>query len=367
MGSRVASKSRFNSMTTMITRVIFTGIDHDPTWVFDKISEEPELHDDHMFLRIRLATICGSDMHTILGKRPASTPMVLGHEAVGEIEIDKRANPLPKGTRVTFSIVSSCFDCERCRLGMPQKCIHLEKVGHTSLAVKQGLNGCYASHIILGPGHHVVPIPDVLSDRVAAPINCALATVMHAAEKARTGVLDKSVLVFGAGLLGIYTCAVMKEQGYEKVWCSDMDGNRLKIAEKFGAATIHAQRFMEDDCSIKEVDAVIEVCGNAQVIQHGFRRLRHGGILILVGLVHPDSDLGLTGEQIISKGVTIKGIHNYTPKHLDDALEFLIRTIERYPYDELISPHAYPLQHIERALNETKKQLYHRSCLDPWI
>lgn len=52
----------------MITRVIFTGVDHDPTWVFDKISEEPELHKGQMLLRIRLATICGSDMHTILGK-----------------------------------------------------------------------------------------------------------------------------------------------------------------------------------------------------------------------------------------------------------------------------------------------------------
>lgn len=75
------------------------------------------------------------------------------------------------------------FDTDR--LGIPQKCIHLEKVGHTPLPFNQGLNGCYASHIILGQGHHIVPIPDELSDRVAAPVNCALATVMHAAEKAR--------------------------------------------------------------------------------------------------------------------------------------------------------------------------------------
>lgn len=55
-------------MDGVITRVIFTGLDHNPTWVFDKVSDSPKVRDNQVLLRVRLATICGSDMHTILGK-----------------------------------------------------------------------------------------------------------------------------------------------------------------------------------------------------------------------------------------------------------------------------------------------------------
>lgn len=55
-------------MDRAITRVIFTGLDHNPTWVFDKVTDSPKVRENQVLLRIRLATICGSDMHTILGK-----------------------------------------------------------------------------------------------------------------------------------------------------------------------------------------------------------------------------------------------------------------------------------------------------------
>jgi D-arabinose 1-dehydrogenase-like Zn-dependent alcohol dehydrogenase len=105
------------------------------------------------------------------------------------------------GDRLTFSIADSCGICEFCYKGLNQKCVKLFKVihprysliidervcstiqyGHAKLSDGSGYNGCYATHIILRRGTHVVKLPDSISDRCAAPINCSLATAMCAME-----------------------------------------------------------------------------------------------------------------------------------------------------------------------------------------
>ncbi|XP_039274227.2 L-threonine 3-dehydrogenase-like [Styela clava] len=352
-------------MSLKVARVIFTGADHDPKFIFERREELPNVEEGEVLVRIRLATICGSDLHTISGNRPEQTPLVLGHEAVGEIVTDKRPQPLTPGSRVTFSIISSCRKCQRCRLELPQKCKQLEKLGHLTLNRRSGFHGCYATHVVLGCGTHVSLVPSKLSDRMVAPINCALATMVNAVECGKTNVQDKTALVLGAGLLGIYGCALLRDNGYDEVFCCDIDRNRLKFVSKFGGKAICPEDFLDDEFLVDSVDTVIEVCGNPDVIQDGYRRLRHGGMLVLVGLVHPNSNLSITGEQIIRKCITIRGVHNYAPRHLDRALEFLSRTAESYPYEELVSPNPFSLEEIEKAITETNKKLYHRSCVKP--
>ena len=107
------------------------------------------------------------------------------------------------------------------------------------------------------------------------------------------------------------------------------------------------------------VDAVIEVAGVAALVPEGIRLLRPGGYYCLVGMVHPNSRLDLTGEQIIRKCLTIYGIHNYGPQHLDRAVQFLEQTGDKYPYASLVSA-PVPLQHLTDGIKLAKTQQWSR-------
>merc|ERR1719191_1411919 len=147
-----------------------------------------------------------------------------------------------EGDRVTFSVADSCGVCPECRLHkLPQKCEDLMKYGHAEWTSGHGLNGTYASHIVLRRGTHVVKLPDSVPSRIAAPANCALATVVNSLDIARLPRFgsNNSAVVQGAGLLGIYAVAWLKHRvGMDLVYCLDMNEGRLETARRFGAIPI---------------------------------------------------------------------------------------------------------------------------------
>jgi putative phosphonate catabolism associated alcohol dehydrogenase len=324
-----------------------------------------------ILVAIDLATICGSDLHTFSGQRREPTPLVLGHEAVGRVvAAGPGRESFKPGQRVTWSLADSCGSCLPCtRFGLPQKCDSLFKYGHASLSDGSGLNGCYSSHILLRAGTHVVTVPDVLSDPVVAPANCALSTVMHAASRVPAGA--RTVLVQGAGLLGLYACAVFRERGAEAVFCIDIDEQRLLRVTDFGGIPLDGRSDYLNglvaggtEYCRHGVDAVIEVAGHPAVVPAGLRALRPGGTYILAGMVHPASALDLTGEQLIRKCATMTGVHNYMPRHLDEAIEFLTLTVDRYPYAGLVSP-PWPLEKLSLAVEEAGKRTWPRVSVSP--
>lgn len=81
-------------------------------------------------------------------------------------------------------------------------------------------------------------------------------------------------------------------------------------------------------------------------------------------MVHPHSNLNITGEQIIRKCLTIKGIHNYAPRHLDQAVDFLEKTITKYPYEDVMGP-TYNLSDLSCAMKIAKEKVYNRVLIQP--
>lgn len=334
---------------------------------FQKKYFQSALEPGEALVKIILSTICGSDIHTIEGKRKEDTPCVLGHEAVGEIiAINSREN-FNIGDRVTWTIADSCGKCSACReYGLPEKCDKLFKYGHASVNNGSGLNGCYATHIHIRKGTHMVKIPDGISHSAAAPANCALATMVNAISQTTTK--PKRVVIQGGGLLGIYACGLLKEKGVSQIYCLEVNESRFQLIKDFGAIPVDAKKNDAIQSILNKnkegVDAVFEVAGIKQLVPQGLKLLRPGGDYILVGLVHPDSDLGITAEQIIRKCIHIKGVHNYAPWHLDESISFLERNQGIFPFEDLVSP-PHELKDIAEAFNEAQKQKWMRVSVKP--
>mmetsp|Transcript_152181 Transcript_152181/g.291508 ORF Transcript_152181/g.291508 Transcript_152181/m.291508 type:complete len:404 (+) Transcript_152181:65-1276(+) len=347
------------------------------------------LREGDLLVRMECSTICGSDLHTVLGKRKEPVPLVLGHEGVGTIErigrdIFSGDRPrhkswkLKEGDRITFSIANSCGICPECTLHkLPQKCVSLMKYGHAEISDGTGLNGTYATHILLRRGTHAVQLPAGVSSRIASPVNCALATVVNSLDESRLPRFgsNNSAVVQGAGLLGIYAVAWLKKRvGMEHVFCLDMSPSRLKTAEAFGAIPMlvegSEEHALERAKQIKSwcprgVDIVVEMSGAKQVIREGVSLLRNGGHYAFCGMVHPDSLLStLTGETIIRKCLTIRGVHNYTPWNLSEAVNFLREFQNDLAFESVISPSRYRLDQINEAFDEAFSGNYCRVVVD---
>lgn len=368
------------------------------------------LQPGELLVQISLATICGSDLHTVSGRRSAPLPCVLGHEAVGHVLVSERPGIAP-GQRVTWTLADSCGECPACtQWGLPQKCSRLFKYGHAALADGSGLNGCYATHIVLRAGTFVLPVPEGLSDALVAPANCALATIVNAldgvglessgscgvdgSESWEKGTLPphltsppeergwsianktrvtgqslsiRTALIQGGGLLGLYACAWLRYRGVERVFCTDLSPDRLALAPDFGGIAVPADAAMHRtilDESGGGVDLALEVAGTASVIPEGIALLRPGGTYVWAGMVHPETALNLTGEAVLRKCLTIRGVHNYAPAHLAAGLDFLQSQQSRLPLHQLVSP-PLPLESLNEALTLSASRRWLRVSIAP--
>lgn len=298
-----------------------------------RIEELPlpsQLNAGEVLVEITLATICGSDLHTHAGRRQEPVPCVLGHEGVGRVIAAGTGREGWMNKRITWSSADSCGVCAACtEWNLPQKCERVFKYGHATLHEASGLHGTYATHIVLRRGTHLVEVPGSVSDAVAASANCSLATMANVTEHLPSPC--HVAVVQGAGLLGLHGCALLRAAGVERVIVVDTDKTRLARVAEFGG-----EAMMSADVPSRSADVVIEAAGVPAIVNEGLRMLRPGGHYLFVGMVHPDSALNITGEAIIRGCVTLRGFHNYAPRHLDHAVTFLSGS--SLPWASLVSP-----------------------------
>jgi len=309
----------------------------------------PAIKKDQALVRVTGCTLCGSDLHSLHGRRQVPTPTILGHEIVGEIvemgkqfpAFDMQSKPLRPGDQVTWAIVANCGSCFYCRRGLEQKCEQACKYGHMGFDSQYQLSGGLAEYCVLASGTHTIKLPDGALLEVFTPANCATATVMAALETLQTPPSDNShIAMIGAGMLGLTACAVAKTRGWKRIVAIDPVHEKREMAIRFGAT--HA--FSPEDWTAELVrnpgygcDAVIELSGAHSMIIPGIESLRTGGQLVLVGAVFPVPPVPILPEQVIRHQLTLRGIHNYRPEHLQTAVQFLVEAGNDFPFAELVT------------------------------
>ena len=325
----------------------------------------PQVEKGCILVKITCCTICGSDLHTWLGKRIAPTPIILGHEIVGEIvELgegvthDSGDQPLKIGDRITWTIMDSCGKCYYCReKGLMMKCRNLKKYGHDSCAPPPHFVGGFAEYCYITPGTCVIKLPSNLSDEEAAPANCALATVVAGWEAIDLRPFE-NLLIQGAGALGIYAAALAKHYGSNKIIVTDILDHRLEFVKEFGATDTLNTKNMKDEEVIQAVldltdgfgvDAAMEVAGVPGLIPVGLRSLRKGGRFVAHGTAFPGANFTYDASDIVFRWLTIRGVHNYDTKHLQWGIHFLAQTKNIFPFHKLVT-HRFPLNEINQAM-----------------
>jgi len=322
----------------------------------------PALAGREAIARIRCATICGSDLHSYYGRRLSPVPSVLGHEMVGEIcamgpegACDFQGRPLALGDRVTWSTVWSCGACYYCTRGLRPKCEHLMKFGHERIAAGRDLIGGLADHCILREGAGIFRVPPNVPDTVASPANCATATVA-AVLRAAGGVESQTVVVYGAGMLGLTACAMASARGASNVIAIERDPGRAELAGRFGATIVldgsapadEIRQQVLDQTEGRGAEFVLEFTGIPEAIECGFHLLRFGGRFVMAGATFPARPIALPAEQIVRRLLRLEGVYNYQPEDLATALDFLSANVSRFPFESLIGG-AFPLDQVQEA------------------
>ncbi|MEZ6017654.1 MAG: alcohol dehydrogenase catalytic domain-containing protein [Planctomycetota bacterium] len=368
----------------------------------------PRLAAGEALVRVEATTLCGSDLHSVTGRRGVPVPTLLGHEVVGRIDamcgevraIDGEA--LAVGDRVVWSVIVACGACARCARGMPQKCVKLAKFGHAAQPESGArLDGGLAEFVHLPRGASIARVGEALPAALAAQATCAAATAaacvrvaMRASARAGSplavsgaepmgrlagGLEGARALIHGAGALGLFATALARAAGAREVHVVDVDAGRLELARALGATELHlarsdvprdASRATAQDAapSLTEAarapggragsegfDVTFELTGDAAACERSVALAALGGTVVLAGAVLPTPAARIDPEHIVRKLVRIEGVHNYLPGDLAVALDALQRRTEGWP-EAVTAPPEFTLDDVPAAFEHALRE-----------
>lgn len=266
----------------------------------------PAIGPRDVLVKVTHAGICGTDRHIYewdkWSQNRVAVGITTGHEFVGHVtEIGPAVQRTQIGQRVSAEGHIACGTCEPCRTGQAHICDNVEIIGIDT-------NGCFANYLVV-PEENIWPVHPDIPNKIAAvfdPLGNAVHTVMAA------GVSGKSVLITGVGIIGLMAVTVAKAAGAGKIFVTDVDERRMKLAKELGAdEAFDARKPWVDDvrklAGGSGVHSLVEMSGNQQAIRDGFAALRNGGTAALLGI--PSEEITVDLSTLIFKGVTVLGIN----------------------------------------------------------
>lgn len=268
---------------------------------------DPQVGDDEVLVRVKACGICGSDVQGFTGKTGRRIPpLIMGHEAAGIVEdLGKNVRDFHKGDRVCFDSTVYCNKCPACRQGKYNRCVSRQVLGVSVPEFKR--HGAFAEYVAV-PWWIVARIPDNMSFVQAALLE-PVSIGMHAANRAPIAA-DDTVVVIGAGTIGLFVLQACKLKGARIIIC-DINDFRLDIARKLGAEVLvnPAKSSLKDNVlkatSGRGADVVFEVVGFAETFAGAISLLKTGGHLVAVGNLQKMAEFNL--QELVAGELTFTG------------------------------------------------------------
>lgn len=311
-----------------------------------------------VLLRVLAAGLCHSDLSAIDGVRPAARtplPMILGHEAVGEVvEVGAGVDDLAPGDHVVTTFVPSCGHCLPCMSGRPALCEPAVGFSTSGTLATGGTRFADAS----GPIHHyvgvaafaemtvcarrsLVPIDREVPPAIAALFGCAVLTGVGAVVNTAGLRAGETVAIVGLGGVGMSALIGARAAGAGLIAAIDRDEAKLRLAGELGATlTVNAT---DPDCieRVREhsrggVDHAFEMAGAAAAMETAYRVTRRGGTTVIASFPAGDVRLPVGHASVVGEERTIRGSYFGSSVPLRD-LPRLIRLYQagRLPVDRI--------------------------------
>lgn len=319
-----------------------------------------------VLVRIRAAGLCHSDLSVIDGNRPRQVPMVLGHEAAGEVvELGAGVKGLSAGDHVVFSFVPMCGYCKHCMTARPALCENgvaannegkllgggsrLEDKNQQPIYHHMGVSG-FAEYAVVSR-QSIVAIDKALPFETAAVFGCAVMTGVGAVINTAKIRLGETVLITGLGGVGFSALLGAIAAGAGKVIVADVNEDKLRKAVELGAhAAINTSRnnAVEEvrDLTGGGVDAGFEFAGVVSALEFTYEATGRGGRTVTAGLPHPGKMMQLSPTKLVAEERILQGsyIGSCVPSRDIPAYISLFQS-GRLPVDKLVT-HRLPLEEI---------------------
>ena len=270
-------------------------------------ADKPEVGYNDILIKIKKTAICGTDVHIYnwdeWSQNTVPVGMTVGHEYVGVVaEIGEGVRGFEIGDRVSGEGHITCGHCRNCRAGRRHLC-------RNTMGVGVNRPGAFAEYLAI-PADNAFKLPDEVSDDMAAifdPFGNAVHTALS------FDLVGEDVLITGAGPIGMMAAAVAKHAGARHVVITDINDYRLELAKTMGATRIvnsnheNLQDVMQELGMTEGFDVGLEMSGVPVAFNGMLKAMNHGGKVALLGI--PPSDMTIDWNEVIFKGLVIKGIY----------------------------------------------------------
>lgn len=263
--------------------------------------------------------VCGSDTHALHGRHPTIVlPYAPGHEVVGVVErLGPDVGGVAAGDRVVVEPTLPCWGCKPCRTGRENLCENLDffGCGHPQ--------GGMADRFTVAAGRlHV--IPESMDDLTASLIE-PLSTPVHAARLAGE-LAGRTVVILGAGTIGLLLLAVVRAKGAARVVVSDVLESKRDLATRHGADAVvdaGADDVVDQVRTAlgESADVVFDCVGIQTTTVHGVQMALRGGTVVVVGV--PSQDVVVPLPVIQDQQVRIQGSATYLPEDYRASMALL--------------------------------------------
>jgi threonine dehydrogenase-like Zn-dependent dehydrogenase len=329
-----------------------------------------ELEPGAILTRIEMCSICGTDVHLWQGSLASKVdlPVILGHEMVGRIvafgtgqQRDSVGQALRVGDRITWAH-TSCGACFFCTVAQePTLCEYSRRYMYETIDRFPYLLGGFSEYGYVMPESGRTRVPEEVRNELASLSSCALRSVMNAFDALDGVGTSDTVVVQGAGPLGLLATAVAKVSGARRVIAIGAPDARLGIASDFGAdETLSIERTspLERDDRIRALtggrgaDIVMEFTGHPQAFNEGLEMIRRGGRYVVVGQLGSGATT-FKPSLIVTKQLRIVGSISGRAKGYWKALDFIASHRDAIPFERMISS-RYSLDEVNVAMERMK-------------
>ncbi|MGG4032489.1 alcohol dehydrogenase catalytic domain-containing protein [Paenibacillus cisolokensis] len=273
----------------------------------------PRPEKGEVLVRVQKVGICGSELSGYLGQNSLrKPPLVMGHEFAGRIaEIGEGVTAFQVGDRVTANPLVSCGKCLDCQSGYANLCEKRVLIG-------AGMPGAFAEYVRV-PSGNVLPLEENVpmdDGALTEPFACAVRIAALAELKPYD-----SLLIIGAGPIGLLTLRVAQLYGVNRVVVMDLNEDRLSIVKAMGGIPAANAEQLKKQIPVRGFRKSVDAVGLEVTRQQCVEYTRPGGTVVFSGLHHADSQLPI--NSFIRNELTFRGSFGYTPADFHFALKWI--------------------------------------------